>query len=318
MFSFLKISLFLFFLFCAAAAVAVSRLIAVSGWQAMGYYFIATLVFAGAGYFWYRSTPVVYAGRPSGRGWHYVATFLAATVGLYFLVYTVVSGVAATRVALFAHQYQISNYKELPIIWPGFKGPVGVRIEFDLLHPVQLVGQVHRPRILIGENATQPSTLSEQAYRDFCRTAVEQNTLCLLTPVWPIREPMVLQDADSTAMVFELYPSNITHMESSERLCLRERQPYVMEYAWEQVGGFMQFAAKDRVIDLNERFNTVLKQESKILLSPEKMQKLFIQLQEPDLLAAGYEACEIRTAILYSKESMCYCRVPKSATKAEK
>ncbi len=44
----------------------------------------------------------------------------------------------------------IENYEEEPILWPGFDGPVGLTVRFDLVHPDGVSALILPPEVRMG------------------------------------------------------------------------------------------------------------------------------------------------------------------------
>jgi hypothetical protein len=135
----------------------------------------------------------------------------------------------------------IEAYQEAPILWPGFDGPVGLTIGFDLVHPTGVTALILPPEIRMAPeldiprdklNATQTS--GSGYFKDYY---LDQSVgdLTLLKAVLFQR----LYENDSferdyekwvsayqftpgsrTHLVFHLLPGTIDYLVSPERLCL--------------------------------------------------------------------------------------------------
>jgi hypothetical protein len=76
-----------------------------------------------------------------------IAYLMAATA----LVLAMISGDRLSSQAV------IENFREEPILWDGFEGPVGWRISFDLLHPEDASGLIVPPEIRMGPAVEIPT-----------------------------------------------------------------------------------------------------------------------------------------------------------------
>jgi hypothetical protein len=100
-------------------------------------------------------------------------------------------------------------------VWPGFEGPVGVRIEMELVHPKGLDVTLLPPKIAM----TEMRELTAQHYFSFL-SMVQSGSLAV--PLFPVgREPPrdVLRDSPAR-MVYELYPAAMNQMENPQPVCL--------------------------------------------------------------------------------------------------
>ena len=83
--------------------------------------------------------------KPSVLGWLVLALPTAA-----YLVQAgqlIAADLEGRRLAKAA---SIENYEETPILWPGFDGPVGLTVSFDLVHPEGITALILPPEIRMG------------------------------------------------------------------------------------------------------------------------------------------------------------------------
>ncbi|MDX1422840.1 MAG: hypothetical protein R3322_06855 [Kiloniellales bacterium] len=143
-----------------------------------------------------------------------------------------------------AEEVAIEGYREEAILWPGFDGPVGLALSFDLVHPEGVSGLILPPEIRMGPALEIPrdrlvsSRTNGSGY--FKDTYLEQpvGALTLLKSVLFQR----LYENDSfqrdyekwvsafhfapgarTRLTFHLHPGALDYLESPARLCLSSR-----------------------------------------------------------------------------------------------
>lgn len=306
--AFLRISLFLLICLTAVAGMAFASFSDKDVAAAAAYFLVGALCYGLLFYAWHYYLQHRETDPAQYRILYRVGSAIALLMAAYFLILGVIDATRAVRLVIFEKKVALANYKELPIVWSGFKQPVGVRIEFDLLQPLSLDGYVRSPRLLYGKQAQAQLADAGRNYWRFCQTAVVDGIVCLASPLWPMHEAQKLDDADYTHVIFELYPSNLSHFDSPDQLCLSEAAPYGLEYAWEDQAALWHFSVATVDIEMSEQFHRMLAEQSSLLTKMGKVQQMFSQMQKPALLAAGYEACEINTAIKFTETSSCYCR----------
>ena len=141
---------------------------------------------------------------------------------------------------------QIENYSEAPIHWPGFEGPVGWRIAFDLLHPEGAAGLIVPPEIRMGPSLEIPRdkiaatrTGGSGTFKD-SHLEAEAEPLALLKTVlfqrlyqnpdagqthatWTAARRF--DDSGRTSLVYHLHPGVVDLLETPDRLCLAAWAP---------------------------------------------------------------------------------------------
>ncbi len=140
-----------------------------------------------------------------------------------------------------AETVRIEGYEETPILWPGFDGPVGLTVRFDLVHPDGASGLILPPEIRMGPNLAVPrdrlnfTQTSGSGY--FKDTYLDEpvGDLALLKSV--LFQRLYANDSferdyeqwvsafrfapgPRTRLVFHLHPGAIDYLESPDRLCL--------------------------------------------------------------------------------------------------
>jgi len=83
--------------------------------------------------------------RPASLGWLVLA--LPTTLYLTEAGRLIAADWEGRRLA---EAVRIENYEEAPILWPGFDGPVGLTVSFDLVHPEGVSALILPPEIRMG------------------------------------------------------------------------------------------------------------------------------------------------------------------------
>ena len=142
---------------------------------------------------------------------------------------------AERKGATLSHQMTVENYRESPIFWDGFDGPVGITIELDLVHPPGLDGIVFTPQIRMApaydiapENLQSSRTFSGGYFKDW-HIGEEVDDLTLLKPVLfqslypenPADHDIDQLDASGrTHLVYHLHPGTVSRLDSQAKMCL--------------------------------------------------------------------------------------------------
>ena len=129
----------------------------------------------------------------------------------------------------------VENFRETPIFWDGFEGPVGVTIELDLVHPLGLDGLVFTPQIrmapvydIAAEDLQSTRTFSGGYFRDWY-ISEKVGDLTLLKPVLfqnlykdnpPDHDIDNLDASGRTHLVYHLHPGTVSQLESQAKICL--------------------------------------------------------------------------------------------------
>lgn len=140
-----------------------------------------------------------------------------------------------------AEAVSIESYAETPIHWPGFDGPVGLTLRFDLVHPEGVSALILPPEVRMGpelEIARSKLNFSQTSGSGYFKDSyLEQpvGDLTLLKSV--LFQRLYANDSFErdyeqwvsafrfapgarTRIVFHLHPGTIDYLESPESLCL--------------------------------------------------------------------------------------------------
>ncbi len=135
----------------------------------------------------------------------------------------------------------IEGYHEAPIQWPGFDGPVGLTISFDLVHPEGISALILPPEIRMGpdleipRDKLNPTQTAGSGYFKNYYLEKPVGDLTLLKTV--LFQHLYVNDSfgqdyekwvsayrfapgGRTRLTFHLLPGTIDYLESPERLCL--------------------------------------------------------------------------------------------------
>ena len=144
----------------------------------------------------------------------------------------------------FAKKVTIADYREEPIEWPGFDGPVGYQVTFDLNHPTGFKKLVNPPEIRMGPEIEIPFAALSYTNRDgsgyFKDTYLETKTgnLALLKTVLfqraftnPTTETDYMKwsshyrfnPLDKTRFQYQLLPGIIDYLLSPSHICINAR-----------------------------------------------------------------------------------------------
>lgn len=270
------------------------------------------LVFIGLLFWWYmvhkKSKPLT----SSGYRLYIIGLVIVAVPLMYYLWIGLSSGYRAVRLAIFDNGFSVASYQEMPIEWEGFDSPVGLRITLELDLPFQPDGFFRYPKLLLGNmNVSSALDTPADSYWQFCSEPVTDDTVCMTYPLWPIHSfPEIMETEDlKTQLVYELYPSNLYYRESLNRLCLKRRFPYGRtDFYSTEVAILWHMVTPDKSIDLSQRLSDAIAQHSKLLRDSDVVQAWYQGLQSETILAAGYQTCQVKEAILFSEDVECYCR----------
>lgn len=313
---FLRLGLFV--LFCLLAPVAVfGALLYYNSGLVAG----AAIHLAGAGLYlallvvWYRLHRNFRSLEVAGRRIFIAGLFLVMLPGLYYLASGAERAYDLVRLALFRSNVNIAGYSEEVIRWEGFDKPVGVRVQIQLEYPFALPGKLRHPRILVGGD-TSSLDRSVAAYWEHCLEPLEKQVGCMSFPLWPMRPLPQLVTGGGAELVYELYPSNLYHMETPNRLCLRQDKPYnaVMPVTGGTPLAFWHVDVDGQLIDLGSLLTDALTEKSSLLGQGSSVENWFRALQSDSLLGAGYHNCPIPDAIRFDQASTCYCRESQEAS----
>jgi len=143
-----------------------------------------------------------------------------------------------------ANSVRIESYREAPIVWPGFDGPIGLELSLELHHPAGTTAMILPPEIHMGpeldiaRDALSASLTGGSGYLENAYLGKPAGDLTLLKPVLFQRvfesprpgdpnyrwESSVRFDpSDRTSLTYFLLPGTVDYLPDRNRICLNGR-----------------------------------------------------------------------------------------------
>ncbi len=287
-----------------------------------------------------------------GAAWWFASRHrLARAAGLFVLAGPMLGhGVLSVSIvaaqfegARLASSVEIVGYRESPIAWRGFDGPVGLQIEVDLRHPEAVRGLIYPPEIRMGpwiDIRAAELAASHRAGAGYFRppdSLPSASNLALMKSVLfqPTDREPAYQDfaaGEVTRLTYRLYPGMIAYLDEPEQICLasetpglpvcaegrrpeegcrRADRPGVARQPYSQGDDLtaLWFVAGrfDMVADLSTKLTDTIRRESALQKDSEKWRAMQRRL-DPDVLpAAGYDLC-LPGPASHTAFRVCYCR----------
>lgn len=140
-----------------------------------------------------------------------------------------------------AQSVRIESYREMPIVWPGFDGPVGIEMSLELHHPKGTTAMILPPEIRMGpelriaRDALSASMTGGSGYLKNHYLDQPAGDLTLLKPVlfqrvfenpapqdpnyrWESSVPF--DPSESTRLTYFLLPGTVDYLPDRDRICL--------------------------------------------------------------------------------------------------
>ena len=243
-----------------------------------------------------------------------------------------------------ADSVRIAGYREIAIEWPGFDGPVGLRVEIELEHGSAPGGTLSPPELRMGPSIEVPLDrawavqTSGSGYFKGDSEALRGPPLTLLKSVLFRAQPQNpdwsqrLGPEDHSRVAFELYPGIIYRLDGPSRLCLSDLAPGLPTCATGQEpqsgcrrrGSRIElepvyhdgadlsalwyfFGGSDLIADLGAKLTATLRQQSRLQGAPEAWTAMQRRLEPAGLARAGYVLCPSGPDS-HTGFSVCYCR----------
>ncbi len=242
-----------------------------------------------------------------------------AVLALPLAVYGFVSG-EMIRNQITGHRLErsarIERFRETPIVWPGFTGPVGLKIELDLYHGAGREGNLLPPRILMGKSLA----LSYQSYDSSLFWEFQRAFLSVPLFRFPAprpeeqaetnrRERRILMEESPAHLTYELYPESVWRLGGPGRVCLvKSGSTGQRVYAdGDELSASWFFAASGGLrVDLSSPLTGALRKHSAYQGKPGEWKAMLERLEPDALQRAGYRLCEEAPAA--GSSDMCWCR----------
>jgi hypothetical protein len=263
-------------------------------------------VLAGAGVLWWLLCRRV--GPPASGALLGTGLGILVLPTLLYAMFAVRTTVNAVRGTWLARRANISGFREAAIVWPGFKGPVGLWLELDLAVPARLQGNLLAPRLALGGPAGFTA-------RDYFSTLFYRLEGRVLTqPLFPLpgrAAERSLANGGPVHVIYRLYPGYVRELEPGTRVCVdtaavarARREPGA---AGGQLGASWFFAGPGGLtVDLSAALTTTLRARSRWAGNVAAWDSLLDRLTPPALGAAGFSPCPNRGAGWAGDQ--CWCR----------
>lgn len=282
-------------------------------------YSAGAILFGALAFFWLRIHGRGEVRNVGERRMYRAGLFLTLSPLLYFFWVGGSAVLDSAQLYTFSRSIEIENYRETPILWDGFDSPVGLRITMDVSYPFQVDGHFRPPKVVTGISAQAVKEGGNEKYWDYCVEVARDGLGCLTSPLWPNPAFDILDSESVTTVAYELYPANLYYRESNDKVCLRKRYPYAQAVRnTGDMAAMWHFSNSERNIVLDDRLESVIRDTDSMLKDEKVVAQWYLNMQSKSFLAAGYQSCQINTAIRFSDEAECFCRYPVSESDSEK
>ena len=188
-----------------------------------------------------------------------------------------------------AARTRITAFRATAIEWPGFDGPIGLRLEIDVDRPDGLAGNLFPPKIAAGD-----VPLNGEGYFDYGQAHLGE-------PTFPLRAAPYTFPA---RLVYNLYPSSVQRVEAMRMLCLASGDRRAPESRG-SVSASWLFAGSSGVrIDLSPHLTGALRDHTSQVPDAASLAAMFRRTSPSALAASGYASCPPPAA---SVGESCYC-----------
>lgn len=260
------------------------------GWEETPLFASIALGLALAALLWWRlnksvRTPLFHAGL--------VILGLPFAVYCALLIDNAADEFAGRRMASGA---RLAEYRETPIVWKNFDGPIGLTIEFEAHHSIDRAGNLQSPVI-----AMEPSISYQTYYQDFSRAQ-------LMSPLMGT-DPLPTLGSSPAKLRYDLFPSNVQRKPREDHICIKEAK-YVSTLLRSNNGESLSagwfFAARSGAIaDLSEKMTEAVRRHNAWQGRPDQWKQMFERVQPAGLEKAGFRPCAEQKP---GWGEICYCR----------
>lgn len=213
-----------------------------------------------------------------------------------------------SRAYFFAKNTRIVSYRSTALHWPGFARPVGARIEIDLEVPFAIGGSFLPPKIVLAnarEDSADPALVT---YLRRC-TAADGANACMAAPLWPYRAPTTLTDGKTVHLAYELVPSNIGFLQSSNHVCVSKPGTERSDGNTDVRALWLYASDGGVIIDLGSALTREILRDHAVDWTGMMRGEMRVAINSETLTRAGYQSCQ--TTTYDASESDCYCRSSK-------
>ena len=239
----------------------------------------------------------------------------------------------------------ITDYRETPIQWPGFDGPVGLDVELELTHPKGTKGVIYAPEIRMSPALTIPRSVAFSTLTSgggyFKDGYLEQpvGDLAILKSVlfqelYPERfANRRFEPGERTRLTYHLFPGTLETLVSEDKICLASESfglPACAEAQAPETGCapaarrrtvtnpilhdgaelhalWLVAGAYDMVADISPLLNDQLRNKSQLQGNPDIWAGIMRRLEPASLTRAGYRLCPPGRES-HTAFRTCYCR----------
>jgi hypothetical protein len=240
---------------------------------------------------------------------------------------------------------EITSYRESPILWPGFDGPVGLDIELEITHPDGTEGSIYAPEFRMGPPLAIPrdvaiSTLTtgggyfKDGYLDQPVGDLAILKSVLFQELYAERfANRRFEPGGLTRLTYHLYPGTLETLMSEDKFCLASTSfglPACAEAQAPETGCapvgrrrvvadpifnsgsdlrtlWLVAGAYDMVADLSPLLNAQLQAKSHLQGDPGAWTGIMKRLEPASLKRAGYRLCPPGRDS-HTAFRTCYCR----------
>jgi hypothetical protein len=202
-----------------------------------------------------------------------------------------------------ARTVRVERLTETEIRWPGFDGPVGLRIEVGLSHAVRRRGVLFPPKVLMDSRRLDRRDYFFGVFDDWARGF-------LAVPLFQDSPSPSLESRSPLRVAYDLYPGLVQRALPGE-VCLAEgparAEPGRIVYAeGDQLAASWVFVGTGGpYVDLSAPLTQALRRESRFQGHPAEWQALLHRLEPKGLEGAGFQPCLDPAP---RAGEVCYCR----------
>ena len=206
--------------------------------------------------------------------------------------------IAGWRGRALARSVRVTSLAATPIEWPGFDGPVGLRLEFVLEHGVRFEGNLFPPRLRLGAPASsdyfaavEGVWLQEPVFQKVGRAGGDEPRLAASNPI---------------RLAYDLYPASVQRYEAPLRVCV---QPAAEPDSTSEgpVHASFLFVGRNRVsVDLSSALTKALHEQGVPGAGRVERQEMLHRFDPANLRRLGFETCPASPTTWPS--AGCWCR----------
>ncbi len=235
---------------------------------------------------------------------------LLAVPALLYATFGLRTAVNSVRGAWLARRATVGNYREAAIIWPGFKHPVGLALDLDLVIPARLEGNLLAPRLALG--GPEGFTARDYFSTLFYRLEGQVLTQPVFQAIDPVAERARLARGGPVHLAYRLYPGYVRRLEPGTQVCLDtgavgRARPAQNAPSGGELAASWFFAGRGALtVDLSGSLTATLRERSRWASDPAAWDSLLQQLTPPALAAAGFSLCGSAVSVWSGEQ--CWCR----------